>query len=87
MHKVKKIHLIKINTNGLEFSFIRSLINTIKKNKPALIVENNVQTKNFYRILEKYSYESFYFSASLKKFINKQKKYSLNKYYLQSNHL
>ena len=83
----KKIHLIKIDTNGFELSVIKSLINTIKKDKPALIVEDNVQSKNIYKILKKYSYKSFYYSTSLKKFTKKQTKYSLNKYYLQSNHL
>ena len=59
----------------------------IKKDKPALIVEDNVQTKDIYKILKKYSYKSFYYSTSLKKFTKIQIKYSLNKYYLQSNHL
>jgi FkbM family methyltransferase len=83
----KKIHLVKIDTNGFELSVIKSLINTIKKDKPALIVEDNVQTKDIYKILKKYSYKSFYYSTSLKKFTKIQTKYSLNKYYLQSNHL
>ena len=83
----KKIHLIKIDTNGFELSVIKSLIQTIKKDKPALIVEDNVQTKNIYKILKKYSYKSFYYSESLKKFTKKQTKYSLNKYYLQNSHL
>ena len=83
----KKIHLIKIDTNGFELSVIKSLISTIKKDKPALIIEDNVQRKNIYKILKKYSYKSFYYSISLKKFTTKKTKYSLNKYYLQSNHL
>ena len=41
----KKINLIKIDTNGFELSIIKGLIQTIKKDKPALLVEMNKDEK------------------------------------------
>ena len=83
----KKIHLIKIDTNGFELSIIKNLIMIIKKDKPALIIEDNKDANIINKILKKYSYESYYYSIELQKFTKKKTKYSLNKYYLQHNHL
>ena len=83
----KDIHLIKIDTNGYELSVIKGLIKTIKKNRPALIVEVNKDEKKISQILKKYSYEGYFYSISLKKFTKIQTKYSLNKYFLQKKHL
>jgi len=83
----KKIHLIKIDTNGFELSIIKNLIKIIKKDKPALIVEINKDAKIISRILNSYSYKEYYYSIELKDFTTKKTKYSLNKYYLQDDHL
>ncbi len=82
----KIIHLIKIDTNGYELSIIKGLIKTIKKDKPALIIEDNKDGKIIDKILKKYSYRPFYYSINLKKFIKNKTKNSLNKYYLQRTH-
>ena len=83
----KNIHLIKIDTNGFELSVIKSLIKTIKKDRPALIIEDNQDGNVINKILKKYSYKAFYYSIELKRFTTKKTKYSLNKYYLQFYHL
>ena len=83
----KNIDLIKIDTNGFELSIIKSLIKTIKKDRPALIIEDNNHGNIINNILKKYSYKGYYYSISLKKFIKKKTKYSLNKYYLLDSHL
>jgi len=83
----KKIHLIKIDTNGFELSIIKNLIKTIKKDKPALIIEINKDAKIISKILKRYSYKEYYYSIELKNFTSKKTKYSLNKYYLQDDHL
>jgi len=83
----KNIHLIKIDTNGFELSVIKSLIRTIKKDKPALIIEDNKDADIISKLLKKYSYKGYYYSIESKNFTKKKTKYSLNKYYLQNNHL
>jgi len=83
----KKIHLIKIDTNGFELSIIKGLIKTIKKDKPALLVEMNKDEKNISNILKKFNYEGFFYSISKKKFTKKKKSNALNKYFLQKKHI
>jgi FkbM family methyltransferase len=83
----KKIHLIKIDTNGNELFVIKGLINIIKKDKPALIVENNPDSVKIMKLLKKYSYKGFYYSIDSKKFTSKKNNHALNRYYLQKKHL
>ena len=56
-----RIQLIKIDTNGSEKDIIDSLIRLIKRDKPVLIIENN-DVKNIYKILKKYNYQKYYVS-------------------------
>ena len=70
----KKIHLIKIDTNGFELSVVKGLIHIIKKDKPALIIEYNRDVKIIDQLLKKFSYKSYYFLHNTKKFSLKKKK-------------
>ena len=54
-----RIQLIKIDTNGSEKDIINSLIRLIKRDKPVLIIENN-DVKNIYKILKKYNYQKYF---------------------------
>ena len=83
----KKIGLIKFDTNGNELFVIKALHKIIKKNKPAIIVEINNDILSIDKILKKYSYKGYYYSVEKKKFIKSEKKSTLNKYYLQKEHL
>ena len=83
----KKIGLIKVDTNGNELFVIKALQKIIKKNKPAIIVEINNDIPSIDKILKKHSYKGYYYSVETKKFIESEKKSTLNKYYLQKEHL
>ena len=47
----KKIHLIKIDTNGFELPIIKGLIKTIKKDLPVMLIEVNKDQKKISQIL------------------------------------
>jgi len=83
----KKIGLIKVDTNGNELAVIKALLKIIKKNKPAMIVEIGSHIPSVDKILKKYSYKGYYYSVEKEKFVEKGKKSTLNKYYLQKEHL
>ena len=59
----------------------------IKKDKPALIVEENYDTSKIMRLLKKYSYKGYYYSINKKNFTLKRDSNALNIYYLQKKHL
>mgnify|MGYP001178633029 FL=1 len=83
----KKIHLIKIDTNGYELAIIKGLINTIKKDLPVILTEVNKDENSINRILKNFSYEGYFYSVAKKKFTKKAETDSLNKYFLQKKHL
>ena len=83
----KKIHLIKIDTNGNELFVIKGLMKIIIKDKPALIVENNPDSAKIMKLLKKLSYTGLYYSINSKKFTSKKNVHALNRYYLQKKHL
>ena len=83
----KNIGLIKSDTNGNELFVIKALLNIIKKDKPAIIIEITNDIPAIDKILKKYSYKGYYYSIETKKFIKSEKKSTLNKYYLQKEHL
>ena len=83
----KNIGLIKSDTNGNDLLVIKTLLNIIKKDKPALIIEINDNIPTIDKILKKYLYKGYYYSIEKKKFIKSEKKSSVNKYYLQKKHL
>ncbi len=86
--KIKhKIDLIKIDTNGHELSVIKGLLKFIKRDKPALIVEENYDSNKITNLLKTYSYKGYYYSITKKKFELKKNKDTLNRYYLQKKHL
>ena len=82
-----KVDLLKIDTNGYELSVIKGLLNIIKKDKPALIVEINKDKKNIAKILRKIGYDGYYYSIKSKKFLKKMDLNCTNKYFLQKKHL
>ena len=86
--KIKeKISLIKIDVNGHELSVIKGLSALIKRDKPALIIETNDDIKIIGKFLKKYGFKKYLFSNGEKKFSEVKKKYPLNTYFLQKNHL
>tara|TARA_B110000438_G_C15719071_1_gene608933 strand:- start:51 stop:821 length:771 start_codon:yes stop_codon:yes gene_type:complete len=82
-----KITLIKIDVNGHELSIIKGLSKIIKRDKPALIVETGNDIKIIEKYLKKYGFKKYFFSNNLSKFKIIKKKYPLNTYFLQKNHL
>ena len=83
----KKIDLIKIDTNGFELPVVRGLIQIIKRDRSAMIIESNQDIKKIERILKKFSYKSYYFLPDQKKLKLIKKKYPLNTFFLQKKHL
>ena len=83
----RKIHLIKIDTNGYELPIIKGLNDIIKRDRSAIIVESNQDIKKIDKILSKYSYKSYYFLPIEKKFKLVNNKYPLNTFFLQKKHL
>ena len=77
----KKIGLIKIDTNGFELPIIKGLIQTISRDRSAIIVESNQDIKKIDKILRKFSYKSNYFLPIEKKFKLVNKKYPLNTFF------
>ena len=73
--------------NGHEFSVVKGLYNVIKKNKPALIIETDINIKKIEKLLKRLNYKKYSFSNVNKKFENIQKSYPLNTYFLQKSHL
>ena len=82
-----KISLIKIDVNGHELSVIRGLSTLIKRDKPALIIETNKDIKIIGKFLKKYGFKKYLFSNEENRFSEVKKKYPLNTYFLQKNHL
>ena len=82
-----KISLIKIDVNGHELSVIRGLINIIKKDRPALIVETDKNIKKIDNYLSKLNYDKYFFLKKNNSFEKIKKIYPLNTYFLQKSHL
>ena len=55
-----KIALIKIDVNGHEFSVVKGLYNVIK-NKPALIIETDINIKKIEKLLKRLNYKKYFF--------------------------
>ena len=91
LKKVKKIqtkiHLIKIDVNGHEFSVIKGLEQVIRRDKPALIIETGEDIKDIEKFLKKYNFKKYLFSNEQSKFFEIKKDYPLNTYFLQNSHL
>ena len=86
--KIKtKVDLVKIDVNGHELSVIKGLDKVIRKDKPALIVETSTDIKTIEKHLKKYGFEKYLFQNKYNKFLRIKKKYPLNTYFLQKNHL
>ena len=84
---IKKIGLIKIDTNGFELPIIKGLIQIIDRDRSAIIVESNHDIKKIDLLLKKFSYKSYYFLPDQKKLKPVKKKYPLNTFFLQKKHL
>ncbi len=82
-----KISLIKIDVNGHELSVIKGLINIIKKDKPALIVETDKNINKISFFLRKLNYGKYSFLKKENSFKKIKKTYPLNTYFLQPSHL
>ena len=59
-----KIDLIKIDTNGSEVGIVKTLLPLVKRDKPILIIENN-NIREIYKILKKYKYKKYYVKSGL----------------------
>ena len=91
LKKIKKtdvrIDLIKIDVNGHESSVVKGLAHIIKRDKPVLIIETGDDIKIIERFLKKYGFDKYLFLKEYNKFVKIKKKYPLNTYFLQKNHL
>ena len=56
----KKIDLIKIDVNGLEFEIVKAIEKQINRDKPLLVIENNSKLNEIYVLLKKYGYEKYF---------------------------
>ena len=56
----KKIDLVKIDVNGLEFEIIKAIEKQINRDKPLLVIENNSKLNEIYVLLKKYGYEKYF---------------------------
>ena len=65
----------------------KGLIQIIKKDRAAMIVESNQDIKKIDKMLKRLSYKSYYFSTNKKKLKLVNKKYPLNTFFLQKKHL
>lgn len=81
------IDLIKIDTNGYEYNIIKSMEKIVKKNKPALIIEINKDSKKINTFLKRLGYVGYYYSSLEDKLVKKQIPKCTNKFFLQKNHL
>ena len=59
-----KIDLIKIDTHGSEVGIVKTLLPLVKRDKPILIIENN-NIREIYKILKKYKYKKYYVKSGL----------------------
>ena len=73
--------------NGHELSVIKGLINIIKKDKPALIVETDKNINKISFFLRKLNYGKYSFLKKENSFKKIKKTYPLNTYFLQPSHL
>lgn len=68
-----KIEIIKIDVEGQEFNVVKILRNIIKKNKPLLFIEHNINNfDKIYSYLKQQSYKSFYYSGKTLKKISRK---------------
>ena len=79
------IDLIKIDTNGYEYSVIKGMEKIIKKNKPALIIEINKDSRKIDTFLKRLGYFGYYYSSFEDKLVKKQMPNCTNKFFLQKN--
>ena len=82
-----KIDLIKIDVNDHGLNVTRSLIDIIKKNKPALLVETDADIYPIFKVLKKIGYKQYYFSIKRNEFFEIKKNYPLNTYFLHQKHI
>ena len=79
--------LVLTHTICSKKGFWKILMQIIKKDRAAMIVESNQDIKKIDKLLKKLSYKSYYFSAKTKKLKPVNKKYPLNTFFLQKKHL
>ncbi len=84
-----KIDLVKIDVNGHELNVVKGIVRLIKKNKPAIILEELDNIEKIEQFLGKYGYKCYYYNLKNKmlKKINKKNPQNLNYYFLQKNHI
>ena len=82
-----KISLVKIDVNGHEYSVVQGLLNIIKKDKPAMIIETDKNIKKIEILLKKFNYKKYLFDSNQNKFIKIKNNYPLNTFFLQKEHL
>ena len=87
-----KISLIKIDVNGYEFSTVKGLKKIIEKDRPAMLVETDTtsldkENEKIANFLKKFNYRKYRFSKNEQSFVEIKKRYPLNTYFLQKNHL
>jgi FkbM family methyltransferase len=81
-----KIDLIKIDVNDNGLSVVKCLHKIIKLNKPALLIETDVDINQIDDELKKLGYDKFSYSTKNNSFSRVNKKFPLNTYFLQKKH-
>ncbi len=81
------IDLIKIDTNGYEYNVVKGLKKLINRSKPIIILETNQDILKIKKFLKKKSYNDYYYDFKEKKLKRVNRKYPLNTFFLQRNHL
>ena len=78
-----RIDLIKIDTNGYEYNVIKGMEKIVKKNRPALIIEINKDSKKIDFFLKRLGYFGYYYSSFEDKLVKKRLPNCTNKFFLQ----
>ena len=82
------IDLVKIDVNGHELNVVKGILRLIKKDKPAIILEELDNITKIAELLSKYDYKCYNYSLKSKilKKINRKRPENLNYYFLQKKH-
>ena len=83
----KKIHLIKIDTNGYEYQIIKTLRKIINYSRPVIILETNENISRIRSLLKKLLYTPYYYDNKSKELKKVKNQYPLNTFFLQKKHI
>ena len=82
-----ELFLIKIDTNGHEYSIIKNLHELLKIHKPLIILEIGKDIKKITLTLNQLDYKKLYYNRKQNNFSEKNKNNSINAFFLNNKHL